>query len=220
MVGDLSAWVHAGEMLSPQTTTFRLWTWPTSPGKESEPVPGLRARLCSIGLSSYISLVEAWCAQMGAAFLSELEGAAEAESLAQELAEKAGLQHSSRQRLVRALTGEQTVAGGAGALPAQGDSIKDSTKEQPRGGLLKLSRTVSTAPGGGDALPAPGNSANERPQAGLLRLSRTQSTAFATACSDLIDRDPLARPPHADEPETADVQSELGDDAEVAAKRW
>jgi len=54
---------------------FRSWTWP-SPDESSigseEPVPGLRELLRIVGLSSFREIVEAWCKNEGAAFLSYL----------------------------------------------------------------------------------------------------------------------------------------------------
>merc|ERR1719506_1123118 len=68
---------------SPSQTMYRRWTWPVGPDmQEPEPVPGLRDVLSQVGLASYFHKAEAWCQQVGAAFLEECAEECEDLSLA------------------------------------------------------------------------------------------------------------------------------------------
>mmetsp|Transcript_124370 Transcript_124370/g.398297 ORF Transcript_124370/g.398297 Transcript_124370/m.398297 type:complete len:382 (+) Transcript_124370:161-1306(+) len=60
-------------------TMFRSWTTQSSTtcgssdcGPEEGPVEGLRRALTEVGLASYIATAEAWCQEVGAAFLAEV----------------------------------------------------------------------------------------------------------------------------------------------------
>merc|ERR1712232_274188 len=62
---------HATTSCSSQTM-YRRWTWPVGPNrKDPEPVPGLRDVLSDVGLASFSHKAEAWCQEVGAAFLEE-----------------------------------------------------------------------------------------------------------------------------------------------------
>merc|ERR1712008_431619 len=68
-----------------------------------EPVPVLRELLRSVGLSSFREVVEAWCKNEGAAFLSDLTGDTEATELVETLRSSFGVAASGCQRLKSAL---------------------------------------------------------------------------------------------------------------------
>jgi len=87
-----------------QDTAFRSWTWsPGGSAKGGEVVPGLRALLRNVGLSSYRDIVESWCEDMGAAFLGDLSGEDELAALARVLSGPGGLAAPASQRLCSAL---------------------------------------------------------------------------------------------------------------------
>merc|ERR1719199_639454 len=53
-------------------TMYRRWTWPLVPDRnEPEPVPGLKDVLSKVGLDRFSCEAEAWCREVGAAFLEE-----------------------------------------------------------------------------------------------------------------------------------------------------
>jgi hypothetical protein len=92
---------------TPATTLFRTWTCP-DPGTPSrwklneEPVVGLHAALAKAGLSSYEAAADAWCREVGAAFLEELAGEEELEGFCAALS-PGGFPVAARQRLLAAI---------------------------------------------------------------------------------------------------------------------
>eukprot|EP00931_Biecheleriopsis_adriatica_P089631 TRINITY_DN63721_c0_g1_i1.p1 TRINITY_DN63721_c0_g1~~TRINITY_DN63721_c0_g1_i1.p1 ORF type:complete len:202 (-),score=29.95 TRINITY_DN63721_c0_g1_i1:51-614(-) len=98
---------------SKSPTVFRAWT--RERGRQA--VPGLTSLLCSIGLSSYSTAAEAWCSEMGAAFLWELaEDEAVMEDFGAALRRAGGLDDAEQRRLRAAL--QDTARSGGG--PARG----------------------------------------------------------------------------------------------------
>lgn len=66
-----------GKMFHEPEPSYRRWTTSVETGAQAqqrgdEPVPGLRDVLTAVGLASYIEIAEAWCCELGAAFLEEL----------------------------------------------------------------------------------------------------------------------------------------------------
>jgi len=110
-------------------TVYRSWTVPSNVGfgvGVEEPVLGLRDLLRSVGLSSFREVIEGWCKNEGAAFLSDIAGDAEVEALVDTLRSAPGVTASACQRLSHALqavtdSGNETVAEiGGKALPTCG----------------------------------------------------------------------------------------------------
>merc|ERR1719330_640904 len=61
------------EDCSEAQTAFRRWLSPGSGEGAQEVVPGLRQALAVAGLTSYAAALEAWCEEVGAAFLAEVQ---------------------------------------------------------------------------------------------------------------------------------------------------
>lgn len=118
-----------------QSTVFRAWTWsPDSSSLASEPVPGLRAVLSSVGLASYSNVAELWCLQMGAAFLADIADDAEMDDFLAALSLVAGLTMAMRRRLRLALQSSrgvgETIAGiGRGCSCPENQPIEPAEAE-------------------------------------------------------------------------------------------
>lgn len=86
---------------SEQQTAFRRWhSYGPGDAQDESPVLGLEAALAQVGMSSYISAVEAWCDAAGAASMAELQD--EVEAICLDLA----LPPPQCRRLRRALAGQ------------------------------------------------------------------------------------------------------------------
>jgi len=87
-------------------TAYRLWTAPACIGFGAcveEPVLGLRDLLRNVGLSSFRDIIEAWCENEGAAFLSDIAGNTEMDALVETLRSTPGVSSPVCQRLSHAL---------------------------------------------------------------------------------------------------------------------
>jgi len=87
-------------------TVYRSWTVPSqvSFGADlEEPVLGLRDLLRSAGLSSFREMIEEWCSNEGAAFLSDMASDDVVEALLEALHGVPGMSVSACQRLCHAL---------------------------------------------------------------------------------------------------------------------
>lgn len=87
-------------------TAYRSWTAPACIGFGAcveEPVLGLRDLLRNVGLSSFRDIIEAWCENEGAAFLSDIAGNTEMEALVETLRSAPGASSSVCERLRLAL---------------------------------------------------------------------------------------------------------------------
>jgi len=85
---------------------YRSWTAPACIGFGAcveEPVLGLRDLLRNVGLSSFREIIEAWCENEGAAFLSDIAGNTEMEALVETLRSTPGVSSCVCQRLSHAL---------------------------------------------------------------------------------------------------------------------
>eukprot|EP00927_Polykrikos_kofoidii_P056029 TRINITY_DN50208_c0_g1_i1.p1 TRINITY_DN50208_c0_g1~~TRINITY_DN50208_c0_g1_i1.p1 ORF type:complete len:282 (+),score=47.13 TRINITY_DN50208_c0_g1_i1:59-847(+) len=151
---------HASWSPSPQPpTAFRRWT---ADGNVSlsrpEVVPGLRCALQDEGLSSYITAVEQWCVDMGAAYLNEL--VEEIDALADAVFRPPLLNQERLQRLRRALVAHSDPeAHHRGKVPIRGNAFLPRTSAVGRSALA-----VSCARGSGvfaNSLPTQGGRSHD-----------------------------------------------------------